>query len=114
MRRVLALALPALAAGLLFVGWAGTASAASCATPHWVAAWLSVPTDAASGGFQAQTVRQVLVPHLSGTQVRVRLSNRFGAEPLTVDRTTLGRQASGAAVAAGTLVPVTFKGAARV
>jgi lysophospholipase L1-like esterase len=111
MRRVLALVLPALVAGLLL---AAPARAASCASTHWVAAWASVPSDAASSGFQAQTVRQVLVPHLSGTKVRVRLSNRFGTAPLTVDRTTLGRQAADAGLVPGTLVPVTFHGAAAV
>ena len=88
------------------------ASAASCATPQWVAAWAAAPTDAATGGFEDQTLRQVLVPHGAGDQARLRLSNRFGAQPLTIDRTTIGRRApgGGATVAPGTLVPVTFGG----
>jgi len=92
------------------------AGAPICATPRWVAAWATSPTDAASGGFEDQTLRQVLVPHGTGSQARLRLSNRFGAEPLTVDRTTLGRRApdATATVAAGTLVPVTFAGQAAV
>ncbi len=98
MRRVVSIALSAVLAVLLVAAPARSASAAaapSCTAAHWVAAWAAVPTDAATGGFQAQTVRQVLVPHMAGRRVRLRLSNRFGAEPLTVDATTLGRQASG-------------------
>jgi len=114
MRRVLSCVGAALATGLLVAASAGAATAPSCATPHWVAAWAGVPSDAANGGFQAQTLRQVLVPHLSGTRVRLRLSNRFGAEALTVDRVTLGRQAAGAAIVPGTLVSVTFGGRASV
>jgi lysophospholipase L1-like esterase len=111
MRRVALVVLSVALTGLLV---AAPAEAASCAKPHWVAAWAGVPTDAATGDFRSQTLRQVLVPHASGMRVRLRLSNRFGAEPLTVDRTTLGRQASGAAVVPGTLVPVTFHGAPSV
>jgi lysophospholipase L1-like esterase len=111
MRRVLSSVGAVLAAALLVAGSAGSAAAApSCATPHWVAAWAGVPSDAANGGFEAQTLREVLVPHLSGTRVRLRLSNRFGAEPLSVDRVTLGRRAEGAAIVPGTLVAVTFGG----
>lgn len=109
MRRVLSCVAAVLAAGLL-VAVPARAAAPSCATPHWVAAWAGVPSDAAAGGLQAQTLRQVLVPHLSGQVVRLRLSNRFGGEALTVDSVTLGRRESGAAVVAGSLVPVTFDG----
>ena len=114
MRRVLSCVGAVLATGLLVAASAGAAAAPSCTAPHWVAAWAGVPSDAANGGFQAQTLRQVLVPHLSGTRVRLRLSNRFGPEPLTVDRVTLGRQAAGAAILPGTLVAVTFGGQASV
>jgi lysophospholipase L1-like esterase len=114
MRRVLSVIGAALAAALLVAASAGAARAPSCATAHWVAAWAGVPSDAANGGFAAQTLREVLVPHLDGTRVRLRLSNRFGAEPLTVDRVTLGRRADGAAIVPGTLVTVTFAGQAGV
>lgn len=110
MRRVVLCVLPALLAGLLVVAPARAATAPSCDTTHWVASWAGVPTDAAAGGFQGQTLREVLVPHLSGSVVRLRLSNRFGAEPLTIDHVTLGRQAAAAAIVPGTLVPVTFGG----
>lgn len=112
MRRVVALATAALVAGLLVA--VPAAAAPRCATTHWVAGWAGVPSDAATGGFQAQTLRQILVPHLSGPQVRLRLSNRFGAEPLTVDRTTLARRSADAGAVPGTFVAVTFHGAPRV
>jgi len=103
-------------AALVAAAAPAAATAASCAAPHWVAAWAAAPTDAATGGFQDQTLRQVLVPHGAGDRARLRLSNRFGDQPLTVDRTTIGRRApgGGATVAPGTLAPVTFEGRAAV
>lgn len=105
-------AVVAVAAALLAFALPAAARAASCATPHWVAAWTAAPTDAASGGFEDQTLRQLVTPRTAGTQLRLRISNRFGGQPLTVDRTTIGRRAGsgGVAVTAGTLVPVTFAG----
>src|SRR4051812_9346988 len=100
-------------------------TAGSCLQPRWVASWAGVPTDAskgasifdvydASNGYKPRvdnsTVRAILTPTLGGSSVRVRLSNRFGTEPVTVSRTTIAKQASGAAIA-GPAVPVTFAGA---
>src|SRR4051794_40731338 len=103
-------------------------TAGSCQQPQWVAAWAGVPTDAsriaglddvydASNNYKPRvnnsTVRAILTPTLGGSSVRVRLSNRFGAQPVTFARTTMAKQASGAAIA-GAVVPVTFGGASSV
>ncbi len=109
--------------------WPATAGAASCATTHWVGAWSAAPTDASVGGTQLTdlvdssgapkpavddaTVRAVLTPTFGGSRVRVRLSNRFGTEPVTFAHTTIARQASGAAVKPATMTQVTFGGGDR-
>src|SRR3954469_22049706 len=103
-------------------------TAGSCLQPRWVASWAGVPTDASKGGglddvydasndykprVEDSTVRAILTPTLGGSSVRVRLSNRFGTQRVTVSRTTIAKQASGAAIA-GPAVPVTFGGATSV
>jgi lysophospholipase L1-like esterase len=57
-----------------------------------------------------RTVRVIVNPHRGGRRLRLRLSNRFGSRPLTVDRVTVGRRRSAARVLAGSLRPVTFGG----
>ncbi len=99
----------ALAAVALAVA-APAGRAADCLTPRWVPSWTTAPTNAALGGFEGQTVREIVTPHLGGTQARLRLSNRFGAEPVRFDAVTLGRRAAGAAIVPGTLEAVTFGG----
>lgn len=53
-------------------------------------------------------MRVVVDPHRGGRRLRLRLSNRFGTGPLTVDRVTVARRRSDARVVAGSLEPVTF------
>ncbi|MEU4651439.1 GDSL-type esterase/lipase family protein [Nocardia fluminea] len=50
----------------------------------------------------------VITPHLGGTQVRVRLTNRFGLTPVTFDTVSVGDQVSGATAA--NIAPVLFDG----
>jgi lysophospholipase L1-like esterase len=97
-------------------------TAASCTGMRWVASWAASPTDAVTpvdpaGGAvpvvaNHQTLRMVIAPHLGGSTLRVRLSNRFGASSVTFGRVTVGRQTRGAAVAGA--VPVRFGGAQSV
>jgi lysophospholipase L1-like esterase len=99
-----------------------SSAAAACPAQGWVAGWAASPTDAAVG-FDAslggvpttladQTVRMVITPHLGGSSIRVRLSNRFGTRPATFGRVTIAPQARGAAT--GPQVPLAFDGAASV
>jgi lysophospholipase L1-like esterase len=57
-----------------------------------------------------QTVRVVLNPHRGGSRLLLRLSNRFGTGPLTIDRVTVARRRSGASLIASSLQPVRFRG----
>jgi lysophospholipase L1-like esterase len=59
-----------------------------------------------------QSLRMVVTPHLGGSSLRIHLSNRFGDAAVAFGRVTVGRQATGAAVAAVAQVP--FGGASSV
>ncbi|MGY0060050.1 SGNH/GDSL hydrolase family protein [Streptomyces sp. LZ34] len=95
----------------------GTARPAGSA---WSAGW-AAPVQRPSEGFEEnwalkgfadQTVRQVVRVTGGGTAARIRLSNRYGTEPLRIAGATIARTASGtsadASVEAGSLRRLTF------
>jgi lysophospholipase L1-like esterase len=61
-------------------------------------------------GARDQTFRMIVKPDAWGPQVRIRLSNVFGAKPVTFDGAYIGLQESGAAVLKGTNQPILFDG----
>jgi lysophospholipase L1-like esterase len=61
-------------------------------------------------GARDQTFRLIVKPDAWGSQARIRLSNAFGAKPVTFDGAYVGLQESGAAVLKGTNQPVLFDG----
>jgi lysophospholipase L1-like esterase len=89
------------------------AATPSCAN-HWVGSWSAAPSDGSlTQQLANQTLRMIVAPHLAGTTVRVRLSNRFGAEAVTLGPATVGQVSAGAALT-GAPVPVLFKGRPQV
>jgi lysophospholipase L1-like esterase len=114
--------LPAAASALPPSHSATRPSSGQCGASHWVASWAASPTDSFTP-FDAelvpvpelltrQTLRMVITPHLGGSTLRIHLSNRFGAKPITFGRVTVGLQSAGAA--ARHIKPVSFHGAGRV
>ncbi|WP_328424159.1 SGNH/GDSL hydrolase family protein [Streptomyces sp. NBC_00443] len=63
-------------------------------------------------GFWRQSLRQVVRLSAGGGRVRVRLSHAYGTSPVRVAGASVGRTAAGAAVEPGSLVRLTFGGAA--
>jgi lysophospholipase L1-like esterase len=63
---------------------------------------------------QDQTMRMVVHPGIGGDEWRVRLSNRFGTQPVTFGRATAALQQSGATVVPGTEQQLTFDGESSV
>lgn len=61
-----------------------------------------------------QTVRHVVHLSLGGEALRVRVSNRFGATPLTIDAATIARSQGGSAIDVSSLTPLTFARAPNV
>lgn len=106
------------------------AAALLCAAPAhastWVTAWATpmqgrVPTGyqtdagtlaALTGGLSVdRTLRLVVRPSIAGDAVRVRLSAEYARLPLRIGAASVGVAGAGAAVAPGTLRPLTFAGA---
>ncbi|WP_100501726.1 SGNH/GDSL hydrolase family protein [Geodermatophilus chilensis] len=63
---------------------------------------------------QDQTMRMVVHPGIGGDEWRVKLSNRFGTQPVTFGRATAALQQSGATVVPGTDHQLTFDGRSSV
>ena len=74
-----------------------------------VATWATGVT-AGGPAFHAQTLRMIVHPSTSGTAPRLRLSNLRSTLPLHIAHATLGRQARGATIEAGSLSPLTVEG----
>jgi hypothetical protein len=90
-----------------------TASASS--GQSWTGAWTSpIDTQYAFGGqgFGDQTFRTALLPSISGSGVRIRLSNAQGSAPLTLNDVTVAHQGASPASASAPPVPVTFNAGA--
>ena len=79
--------------------------------PTWVAAWQTSPQAVRPvQPLVGRTLRMIVRPQVTGSQVRVRLSNRFGSTPLPLGPVSVARAASGATLVPGTVAPVTFPG----
>jgi lysophospholipase L1-like esterase len=88
------------------------------ASEHWVGTWTAsmhgqisfagrnVPND----GFENQTVRMIVHTTIGGHRVRVRVSNAFGATPLTVGAAHVALRSSGSAIVPASDRPLTFSG----
>ncbi|WP_424641382.1 GDSL-type esterase/lipase family protein [Embleya sp. AB8] len=74
----------------------------------------SMPLIHPSRGFADETLRQIVRVRGSGEQLRIRLTNRFGRQPLTVGRTRVAAHRAGSTIVPGTDRAVTFAGAAHV
>lgn len=97
---------------------AAACSAQSPSRPQWVGSWAASPV-LADGGFLVRpfsgtTLREVV--HLSdgGAQLRLRFTNEFGLDPLTISDVHVALSAGGAKIQEGTDRAVTFGGTASV
>jgi lysophospholipase L1-like esterase len=123
LRAFAALSAAAVCASLSFVAPAWSADAAHAPeTARWVSAWgtalQSIPQMAElpplyrAPDVAGRTVRQVIYPQITGKQMRLRISNPYGTEPLVVESMSVARAVSGsnAAIRAGSARPVLFGG----
>ena len=88
----------------------GAGAAAAPSSPGWVATWTASPLGGGTTQFSDQTVRNIIYTSVSGSEVRVRLSNTFGSGPVEVGATSLGVVLNGAQLVPGTSHSVTFGG----
>lgn len=84
----------------LILALSSAAGATSTPADHWVDSWGAAqqtpePGNGLPEAFKADfTLRQVVHLSLGGSAIRVRLSNRFGTQPLTIDAATIARAAT--------------------
>lgn len=114
----------ATAAAGVFVATLATsgATASPRAAVRWSASWASSMQPAfpgtdpmggsswAEAGFTHETVRQVVQVSAAGSQVRVRLSNRYGTQPVEIAGATVAKTGTGASVQPGSVRRLTFQG----
>lgn len=92
------------------------------ASEHWVGTWSAsmhgqisfAGRNAPNEGFENQTVRMILHTTIGGHRVRVRVSNAFGAVPLTVGAAHIALRSSGSAIVRSSDRPLTFSGRAAI
>ncbi|MFG1956528.1 GDSL-type esterase/lipase family protein [Nonomuraea sp. NPDC049028] len=88
----------------------------------WTAAFRSAPVSAyesmtlihPSRAFHDQTLRQIVRVRGAGDRLRIRLSNQYGKQPLTIARTSVAAHDTRSSIIAGTDTAVTFGGTAQV
>jgi lysophospholipase L1-like esterase len=109
------------ACGAVLLSQFATPSASFAADPpgHWVTAWATalqpipqradLPPLYRAPDVAGRTVRQIVYPTLSGSAVRLHISNEYGKEPLVIEDLRINRSAGGAAAQGGG-VRVTFGG----
>ncbi|HVU48785.1 MAG TPA: SGNH/GDSL hydrolase family protein [Terracidiphilus sp.] len=101
---------------MLAAGSAGRAYAADSA--HWVGTWATAPMVAqgsvAMRPFAATTLREIVHISNGGDQIRVRFTNAYGTDPLTIGDAHAAVSAGSGAIKDGTDHAITFGGASSV
>jgi lysophospholipase L1-like esterase len=120
-----AAALVALAGVLAFPSPGAAADCGSRGTAcKWLATWaaapmayapakLAAPDDFSAAGFGDQTIRDIVHASAAGQAVRIRLSNQFGARPVTFGQVDIGISGVGPLIVGGSHL-VTFAGSTAV
>lgn len=80
---------------------------------NWVGAWYAAPSRVFSANLSGRTLRQIIHLHAGGEQLRLRLSNRYGDEGVTLTSISIGQVLQGPLVSSGEK-PVHFAGQATV
>jgi lysophospholipase L1-like esterase len=101
-------------AGLLYIS-IPSSRAQSTARAEWVGTWATAPF-LADGGFAARpltgmTLREIAHVSIGGHKLRIRFTNAYGLDPLTISDAHVALSAGGGAILSGTDRPVTFGGA---
>jgi len=89
--------------------------AAAARRGSWVTSWsaspqIATPRTLAAAGFDDQTLREIILPSVGGDEIRLEMTNVFGASALRIGHVTVALAGLGASVVPGTIHPVTFGG----
>jgi len=101
-----------LLAAFMFIALAGQSASASPVRSAWVPTWYASPEPSpnSNASLNNQTVREIVHISAGGKQVRIRLSNAFGSQPVHFDHVSIARRATGSAIQPGSLHMLTFSG----
>jgi lysophospholipase L1-like esterase len=83
-------------------------------SPAWVTAWSTSQQTLGDARITNATVRMIARVTVSGSAVRIRLDNAFGAEPLSIGRASVGPRIRNSELARGSNRPLTFGGVSAV
>ncbi len=93
-------------------------AAQSAPKPQWVGTWATAPMLADVSGsirmLSGVTLRQIAHISAGGTQLRIRFTNEFGLDPLTITDAHVALSAGGSAIRSGSDHAITFGGAGTV
>jgi len=103
---------------VFILAFSASGSAQAAKHPQWVGTWATSPM-LAEGGFRVHpfggtTLREIAHISAGGEQVRVRFTNEFGTDPLTISDAHIALSAGGSEIKQGTDHAVTFGGATSV
>lgn len=110
------------AALVLAATFFSTAASAHGATPqHWVTAWsaavqapMRYPGGPTPITLDGQTIREIVRPTISGTELRVRFSNELGDAPLVIADANIAITGKHGSIIRGSERPLTFNGKRKV
>jgi lysophospholipase L1-like esterase len=78
---------------------------------HWVGTWSTAPLSRTSGvAFNNLSLRQIVRVSLGGSEFRVKFSNSFGTQPLTIGAARLALRDAGSAIIPSSDRQLTFEG----
>ena len=85
----------------------------------WVGAWSTsmiapYKEGISQEGFENQTIRSIIQPHIDGENMRIRLSNEFGSSPITIEEINVAASKNEAETIPGTNRKVTFGGEEKI
>ncbi len=85
-------------------------------SPRWVTAWATAPqrNTVETVSFDDQTLRQIVHVGVGGEKLRVRLSNVYGPEAITVSRASVGLVRRNSTLVPASVHPLTFDATADV
>ncbi len=93
----------------------------SAAEGKWISVWGTGPTQLRLTGYAdiaelvgPVTTRSIITPTASGSKIRFLVSNRFGAEDITIDSMYVARSTGASKINVDSSSPVTFDGRAKV
>jgi len=87
-------------------------SAGQSSGPRWLATWGASPVDMGNHDYSG-TIRNIVFTSVGGNEVRIRLSNEFGDQPLQIGAAYVGLGEQDGSIV-GANVPLTFSGSSTV